>query len=193
MLSQRCVVRFVVPFPSRGSNKFFVPVGSSFDDRGGLLIFEVQFDVPVLIKGWLEKISLCNSIDCQSLEPPSGTSIRNLHRQSSITSWWSQGHDPNSTLKYTLFKTNFEEQSLNAKQWILRSDFVFCGEYESNRTLTYNLSYSGTLILSLQPDCGQVDRHTSTASFFNTEDTSHHCGLYHYNIILHSLEAFWSL
>ena len=26
--------------------------------------------------------------------------------------------------------------------------------------------------------------------FFNTTDTSHHCRLYHYNIILHSLEAF---
>ena len=47
-------------------------------------------------------------------------------------------------------------------------------------------------VLLLQPDRGQTRRKKNSCHvfFFNAVDTSHHCELYHHNIILHSFEAF---
>jgi len=48
-------------------------------------------------------------------------------------------------------------------------------------------------LLLLQPDRGQTRRKKKSCRvfvFFFNADTSHHCELYHQNIILHSFEAF---
>ena len=55
------------------------------------------------------------------------------------------------------------------------------------------IPFTTNSVLSVQPDCGQSvvsEKKIVRLFFFNAVDTSHHCEMYHHNIILHSLRGF---